>query len=394
MGVMFWIFAACLALADLYWLANLLLILRMIRAVPVLADLRAPDPPRWPKLSLIVPACNEARTLEAAMQSRLREDYSDVEFVLIDDRSDDGSSEIVDRVAAADARVVPLHIRALPAEWLGKVHALHQGTQRATGEWLLFTDADVHFAPGTLRRAIAYCEQSGLDHLAVLPDLWPVSFLVDAALTSFARLFCLSVRPWALAHPASRASVGIGAFNLVRRSAFERTAGFEWLRLTVVDDMALGQMLRRSGARSRLVNGRGMVGLHFYHSLREAARGAEKSAILVVLRPWWLPLTTLGTLLLFVMEWSPFLAMGVVRAPLLLALAVSGLVTALVGVGILARWLRRPMLSALCIPLGALLMLLITWRAWLMGLRRGGIAWRGVLYPSKVLREHDRFEFI
>jgi hypothetical protein len=387
----FWLLLAWFVSADAYWFINLVLIVRMMRAVPVLARLRPADPPRWPKLSLVIPACNEATTLLPAMQSRLRDDYPDLECVLVDDRSNDGSSAIVDEVAAADARVVPLHIADLPDGWLGKVHALHRGAQQARGAWLLFSDADVHFAPGTLRRAIAYCEARGIDHLAILPELWPSGFLVDTALSGFARIFCLSVRPWALENPASTAAVGIGAFNLVRRSAFEQTAGFEWLRLTVVDDMALGQMLKKSGARGALLNGRGMVGLYFYRSLGEMARGAEKSGILA-LRRFHLPLLTAMTLVLLALETGPFLAPAFAHDRRLCVLGIAGLLPALASVALFARWIRRPILSALCIPIGSLLMSIVTWRSWIVALRRGGVMWRGVLYPARILREKDRFE--
>src|SRR5262249_7674179 len=149
------------------------------------------------------------------------------------------------------------------------------------GEWLLFSDADVHVSPGTMRRAIAWCEQRGLDHLAVLPELWSSTFLLDTMLAAFIRVLCLSCRVWGVENPNSRAPIGVGAFNLVRRSALERAGGFESLRLMVVDDMGLGQILKRSGARCGVANGRGLVGLHFYRSVMEMARGAEKNVYVV-----------------------------------------------------------------------------------------------------------------
>ena len=101
----------------------------------------------------------------------------------------------MDGLAAADIRVRVLHIDDLPAGWLGKVHALYRGTQLATGEWLLFSDADVHLRPGTLTRALTYCEQHGLDHLGVLPGIWRGTRMLDIAMALFVRLFCLVLRP-------------------------------------------------------------------------------------------------------------------------------------------------------------------------------------------------------
>src|SRR6185295_13223770 len=143
-------------LAAAYWAFSLVNALRVVRAVPVLEDVDPPQPLRWPKLTLVIPARSEAAELEGALETRLREDYPDLQLVVVDDRSTDETGAILDRIAARDGRVVPVHVTELPRGWLGKLHAMHQGVQRASGEWILFTDADVHFQPGTLRRAVAY----------------------------------------------------------------------------------------------------------------------------------------------------------------------------------------------------------------------------------------------
>ena len=106
------------------------------------------------------PACNEAAHLESAARTILDQDYPQLEIILVDDRSSDGTGALIDLLAREDARVKAIHIDKLPDGWLGKVHALQRGVERAEGEWLLFTDADVHFAPTMLRRAVAYVTHS------------------------------------------------------------------------------------------------------------------------------------------------------------------------------------------------------------------------------------------
>src|SRR4051812_15058134 len=118
-----------LALSALYWAAVAFQLAQALRHVPQLAELSPAPPARWPALSLVIPACNEASTLEPALRSRLREYYPDLELVVIDDRSTDGTGGIVERVAAGDSRVRPLHVDTLPEGWLGKVHALHVGAE-------------------------------------------------------------------------------------------------------------------------------------------------------------------------------------------------------------------------------------------------------------------------
>ena len=119
----------------------------LVRRCPQLGQLYSPDPPSWPALSVVVPARDEARTIEPALASLLAQDYPGLEVVLVDDRSTDGTSAIIDRLAASNPQIAAVHVRELPAGWLGKVHALQRGFERARGDFVLFTDADIHFAP-------------------------------------------------------------------------------------------------------------------------------------------------------------------------------------------------------------------------------------------------------
>jgi len=388
-------------LGVLYWLLNALFTLYMTRRVPILEHLRPTEPESWPRLSVIIPACNEAESIEAATRSRLSDGYPNLEIVLVDDRSEDGTGEIIDRLAAADQRVRALHIAGLPEGWLGKLHALQRGVEVATGEWLLFSDADVHVEPGTLARTVAYCEQRGLDQLAAIPQFWPASFLLGCVLATFIRFICLSIRLWAIENPRSTAAVGVGAFNLVRRSAFERTGGFEEIRLTIGDDVALGQMMKRSGAKCSAVNGRRQIGLHFYRTMGEAVRATEKSA-LVAFQFSYLRLVAVSLTLLW-LELSPIVALVLAYATegfgaglggaVLQILGVSGIALALLAALLVNRWVAMPLLPATFFPIGVMLSVAIVGRAAVLAAWRGGHLWRGMLYPTDVLRKGNRLRF-
>lgn len=375
-----------------YWLYNLAAAIRVVLTVPRLASLTPRSDGRWPRVSHIVPACNEADQLCAAVRSRLDEGYRDAEFLLVNDRSTDDTGALMDRLAATDARVRVLHIDDLPAGWLGKVHALYRGTQLATGEWLLFSDADVHLRPGTLTRALTYCEQHSLDHLGVLPDIWRGTRMLDIAMALFLRMFCLMIRPRALANPRSRAAIGVGAFNLVRADAFARTPGFEGLRLDVVDDLALGQMLKQHGARTGVMNGHGHVGVRWYESVRDMARGAEKAA-LASFAAFSMVRLTLICFVLLMLELAPSVGVFVVGRPALQAVAAGGIACAVVAQLILSVWFGRPWWPALFAPVATSLSVVLLLRAGWLTARRGGVLWRGTLYPMEMLRRGARLRF-
>lgn len=379
-----------MALGCLYWIASALGAARVLRGVSTLDTLSPKEPARWPKLSIIIPACNEAHTLEKAMQSKLAEGYPDLEVVLVEDRSTDGTGALVDRLAAADPRITALHVHALPDGWLGKLNAMNEGQKHAQGEWLLFSDADVHFTPGALRRAVAHCEERGLDHLAVFPEIWRSGLLLDCATATLTRQICVGGRFWAVADPRSRAAAGVGAFNLVRRSALARTKGFEWLKLEVGDDMALGQMLKRSGGRSEVMGGRGQVALHLYHSYPELARSAEKSFLAFKFN---LALALSVAVLLLLLELSPFLSLLPFAPPAVQLMGLCGLGAALLGAVGVNRFMGHPALPALLFPIGSALVVFLLVRAAVLGAARGGLTWRGTLYPTRALIDGRRIEF-
>jgi len=390
-------------LGCVYWAWILWGTVRLVRGVPVLREESPGEPERWARVSIVVPACNEGPHLEAAARTLLDQDYPDLELILVNDRSTDQTGEIVDKLAAADPRVRAVHVTALPEGWLGKVHALKRGVEPATGEWMLMTDADVHLHGAALRRAVAFCEARGLDHLAVAPDLKPAGFLLDAMVAAFLRTFCVAMRCWKVSDPRSRAYIGVGAFNLVRRAAYERTEGFGWLRLEVADDVGLGLMLKRAGGRSSLANGRGLVGVRWYHSLADMARGGEKGyASIGHCRLWRMVAVAaalLGTELSPLVGLVPLAGPGTVvglgstTATVLLAAGLAMLAAAVASVVIIHRWTGFPLLPALAFPLAAPIGATLLLRAGLLGAWRGGAVWRGTLYPSAALRRGSRLPF-
>lgn len=377
-----WLF---FGVALLYWLVYAVYSTLNARRMPALRDLNPPEPARFPRLSIIVPASNEAETLEQALSSKFAQDYPNLEFILINDRSTDGTGEVMERMSKNDPRIKVLHIRELPQGWLGKVNALHQGVQAASGEWLLFSDADVHFATGTLRKAVAYAIQRGLGHLAIIPYLHAQSFWLDVAVALFSRVPLVSMPYWAVEDPKSKTSAGMGAFNLVCRNAFDQTPGFEWLRLEVGDDVGLGLMLKRNGAKQSLIHGRGTVGVLWYEHFGQMLRGTEK-VWLASVGNYSPPGIVVFALAFALLEMSPFFALAIHPwlASILLALSFY---TALVA----SRFNEQALAPALAWPVGSLILVYSALRAAWVAQRQGGLIWRGTLYPFSELRKGKRF---
>jgi chlorobactene glucosyltransferase len=216
-----------------------------------------PTPAACPRVSLLVPARNEARNIETCARSLLSQDYPDFEVIVLDDESTDGTGEILARAAAQDARLRVIHGQPLPAGWLGKNWACKQLSQAADGDYLLFTDADTRHDPAMLREAIAAATASKADLLSGMPQqevkTWSEQLLVPLLAWSF-----MAFIPIALAERVRAAflSVSIGQFLLFRRSAYAAIRGHEAVRDKVVEDFELARRIKQAGLQWRLLTPR------------------------------------------------------------------------------------------------------------------------------------------
>lgn len=264
---------ACMLLAVATLFAR-----RAARNLPWLRD-QPPFAPgeRRPSVSVIAPARDEARHLERAVRALLAQSHAPLELVLVDDRSGDDTPRILARLAAEFPRLRVETVDSLPPGWLGKNHANWRGAAVARGELLLFTDADVVMAPEAIERAAACLTRGGWDHLTVAPRVLLPGAMLSQFTLYFGLLFSLYARPWAASDPRSRAHVGIGAFNLVRRDAYFAAGGHERLRMRPDDDMKLGKLLKRHGGRQLFLNGLGAVEVEWYASWREVRDGLMKN---------------------------------------------------------------------------------------------------------------------
>lgn len=380
MQPMTWLAAALAGLGALYWTLFAILGALARRSAPQLADLPPDAPGPWPSLSVVVPTRDEGRRLVDALSSLRHNDYPGLEIIVVDDRSSDDTPTVLAELARQDPRVTPVRVDALPPRWLGKVQALASGLPHAHGEWILFTDADVHLSPDTLRRAIGHCERQGFDHLGVLPELLPAGVAVDAAVWNVMRLIvAVGAHRRAVEDPRRRASVGVGAFNLFRRRALAASPGLERLRMEVLDDAALGQLLKRSGARSSLAFGVGHVRVQLYDSLRDLFRGTDRAGIAGLGR-FRIGRLVAAALLLGLVELGPLLGPALAPTPWMLALGGVGLVMGLAATWPTSRALGHGSWTALLVPVGSAIMMLAYLRSAWVTVARGGMVWRETVY--------------
>ncbi len=353
------------------------------RAIIFLKDIEPLNRPAPPKVSIIIPACNEERNIREALQSVLQQTYANFELIVINDRSIDRTGEILNDLATADLRLRVIHIKELPPHWLGKNHALHFGATQASGDILLFTDADIVMRPSAVSRAVNYLLEQNLDNVTVLMEVHMQGFWLNIFTLAFGIFFSIYSRFWRARNPRSDAHVGIGGFNMVRASVYRKIGGHQPIAMRPDDDMKLGKLIKQSGHRQELLLGKDLLSVEWYASVRELVRGMEKNAFSGLNYSVLFLIFSTGMILLF--NVFPFVAAFLTQgATRVINLAVSLLILAVcvlsAGLQNRSRW------YALGFPLATLLFLFIMWRSALITLIHGGINWRGTHYSLAELK--------
>jgi glycosyltransferase involved in cell wall biosynthesis len=419
MSYFHWIAGTILALA---WFSR---IVDAALGMPSVADVSRPEwdrnpvsPAGNPRVSIIVPARNEEESIEKALNTLLALDYDNYEVIAVNDRSTDSTGEIMERIAESphfsqstremghpeespDQNLHPVspkngetrlghpefrvvQHRELPSGWLGKTHAMWTAANQATGDWLLFTDADVLFKPDSLRRALAYAESVPADHVVLFPRMimkQPGEYMMIAF---FQTIFVFGHRPWKVADPSTDDHMGVGAFNLVRRRVYDAVGTYEALRMEVLDDMKLGKVVKNAGFAQRNVFGGDLISLRWGKGAMGIANNLTKNFFAVLSFQWWR--TVISALGLAFLNFGPFLgvflAHGWERVPY--AVALGSLFAIYVGMS----WRSAvPPYYFLLHPVSSALFIYTLLRSMVLTLWNDGIEWRGTKYPLEELRK-------
>jgi len=381
-----------------HWIAGCLLGLawfsRLVGAalgMPKVTDIALPEWDRKPLkgnpgVSIIVPGCNEQETIEQGLTQLLALDYENYEVIAVDDRSTDRTGEIMDRVAASEAahgRLRVIHVDSLPSGWLGKTHAMWTAGKQASGDWLLFTDADVLFKRDVLRRALVYAESEPADHVVLFPRMIMRQPGEKMMIAFFQTLFVFGHRPWKVAEPDTKDHMGVGAFNMIRRPVYEAIGTYQALRFEVLDDMKLGKVVKAAGYAQRNVFGEDLISIRWARGALGVVRNLTKNFFAVMSFQW--PRAVLSCFALAFLNLMPFvgvwLAHGWARVPY----ALAALSMYLIYYG-MSGMSAVPSYYFFLHPVSTLLFVYTMLRSMMVTLWHGGVTWRGTKYPLEELK--------
>jgi len=355
-----------------------------VRKLPRLRAISPAPDEQCPRISLLFAARDEEAKLPAALATLAGLDYPSLEVIAVDDRSQDGTRSIVDEFAATHPRFRAVHVTELPGGWIGKPHALQKAYEASSGEWLVLTDADVKFEESALRRAIALAQKDNLDHLTLIANVEMETFWETVALTFFGLAFYLGNAPHRVSNSKSAAYLGVGAFQLLKRSVYEQVGTHRKLAMEVVDDMKLGKLVKLGGFRSGVAIAESFVSVRWHSGLGNVIRGVTKNFFAVFgYNVAFAVAILIAMVLLHLVPFAAlFLAHGWIR--IFYALAVIIMLSMHAGVD-LANGVSP--LYALTHPIGAFLVCYMIVRSVAVTLWQGGVTWRGTFYPLKELKK-------
>jgi glycosyltransferase involved in cell wall biosynthesis len=385
MGYLYWIAGTILGLA---WFSR---IVDAAIGVPKVADISRPQWDLQPRIharvSIIVPACNEEETIEQGLSLLLSLDYDNYEVIVVDDRSTDRTGEIIERVAVspeAHGCLKVIHVSELPPGWLGKTHAMWTAGGQATGDWFLFTDADVLFKPDVLRRALVYAEAENADHVVVFPRMIMKRPGERMMIAFFQTLFTFGHRPWKVADPKTKDHMGVGAFNMVRRNAYQAVGTYKALRMEVLDDMKLGKVVKNARFAQRNVFGDDLISIRWANGAMGVVNNLTKNFFAVLSFQWWRTVASAFGLLF--LNLGPFigvwLAHGWARVPY--AVALGSMFLIYLGMSFKSS---IPSYYFFLHPVSTMLFEYTLLRSMFLTLWDDGVTWRGTKYPLEELRK-------
>lgn len=357
--------------------------LRGLSLIDRLDRIEPDSSPTLPTVSIIVAARNEEKNIRAGVESLLKIDFPGKEVVVVNDRSTDRTPFILSQLATEYPSIRILTLNSLPPGWLGKNYALSEGAKNATGEYLLFTDADVVMEPSVLKRAIHYVRDKQLDHLAIgpaalMPGMWLNMFMVG-----FTIFFNIFTRPWEVRNPKSRAHIGIGAFNLVRRTTYHDMGGHARIALRPDDDLKLGKLVKLNHSRSDFLIGASLIHVEWYSSVRELIHGLEKNMFAGC--DYRLSVVLAGALAQILLFQWPLLAVIIFRGPVQYMCGMIVVLQWIMGIAA-ARSQRLSKTYALGLPLASIMFVFLMLRTTWLNVRDKGIYWRDTFYPLDQLK--------
>ena len=265
---------AALGLVFLEWVRRVFWMRRFRSRNPAIRPMPGPDSANGAKVSVIVPARDEEKNIGLCLSRLFKQDHAHYEIIVVDDRSSDRTPHLLEnfkKLSPVPFKVV--RIEKLPPDWTGKNHAMFVGSKAASGDWLLFTDADTSHSEHSVHTALRTAVENHIDCLTLAGQVECRSFWEKTVQPLAVSSLALWFNTPELNEPHSRTVLANGQFLLVKKSAYEKIGGNEAVKSKVVEDVELAKEFKRAGLKVRFLNGTLLYSTRMYTSLSQIVNG-------------------------------------------------------------------------------------------------------------------------
>ena len=343
-----------------------------------------------PRVSIILPVRNQARTVGDCVRSLVGLEYPNKEIIVVDGGSTDGTR---DQIQQFDQDITLVDEEPLPVGWVGKNWACHLGYKKSRGELLLFTDGDSVHATDSLARSVNYLQSENADLVTLAPGTILRSFWERLLQPPIFLLIMILVGGKLVNDDNRQNAIGNGQYMLFRREAYDKIGGHYAVRDKIIEDYSLGRLLKRAGMRLRFVTAPDALGVRMYASLGEIWRGWRKN-FYTVSEKHMLPRAVTRIILMFTFLVLPFAILGYgivlasatpLNAYLIAGLFMSGLLW--LGIVMLDNSIGVSALYALMFPLAIIVYIFIGIDSTVRGSLGFGFSWKGRVYGKPIERQ-------
>jgi len=343
-----------------------------------------------PKVSIILPARNEEEFIGKCLDSLTNQDYENYEIIVIDDSSEDDTGKIISEYAKKHSNVIPVSARPKPEGWMGKNWACMEGYGKATGELLLFTDADTTHAKNVITLAVNHLNSFNLDALSSIPKMLTFDFWTNITLPMISTFLHTRFSALNVNNPAKKTGYFFGSFFILKKTTYQEIGMHEGVKHEIIEDGALGKKVKESGYKMKMVRGEHLI---------EAIWARDKSTLWNALKRLMVPLylqsgkIAIGiffaiVFLLFVpfpiFAISASLPIETISGKVLCVTSAIASILIYVGAVIEVKvGLKLKLAYALFAPLGSFVVILGFLSGLLQAKRTSSVTWRGRSYSMK-----------
>ena len=343
-----------------------------------------------PKVSIILPARNEEGFIGKCLDSLIKQDYPNYEIIVVNDSSEDSTGKIISEYAKKNSKIIPVTAKAKPDGWMGKNWACMEGYQKATGELLLFTDADTKHSENVISLAVAQLFSFNLDALSAIPKMVTFDFWTNITLPMISTFLHTRFSALNVNNPSKKTGYFFGSFFIMKKETYEKVGMHEGVKQEIIEDGALGKKVKESGYKIRMVRGD-----HLIDAVWARDKGTLWNALKRLMIPLYLQNGKIAVGIFFAVLFLlfipfPILATSIVLPSenisakiLLIASAISSILIYTGAIIEVKMGLGLRTIYALFAPLGSLTVVLGFLSGLIQAKGTSAITWRGRSYSMK-----------